>query len=260
MSKIKKILSNFILIFFYLVFSCLFFASNFINNRVVTGVRIVKVNGIFQFAISQRTLFPYGQTDGREQNTWKMADYQFSVHDKGPIDGVDYFTLTHEKRAINLDDLTVPQGKVVTGIQFFHQNGHIIIQIRATDFDYFSGRLINLNYSPWVRNLDGGQNEIELKRRGYPLDAMLDVNLPTPLKSNAFVTFGPTDLETDVSQLTVPFIETLPLESKNPVVLAGIGLVHKGQDGSGGVIAPKLICYEFPIVDPTPEDKFDYID
>lgn len=230
------------------------------HRRVVTGVQIFKKNGLFQLAISQRTLLPYGETDGNEQNTWKWANYQFSPKDSSAVDGVDYFTLTHDQRAINLDELVVPQGKLVTGVRFFHQNGHIVLQIRATDFNYFLGRLTNLDYTPWVTNLDGGQHELVIEHPGIPTDAMLDVNLPTKYEKNSFIKFGPTDFEIDIGQTTVPFIETVSLESKHPVILSGIGLVHKGQATSGGVIAPKLISYDFPIADPVPEDEYDYID
>lgn len=226
----------------------------------MTGVRILKREGVFQFAISQRTLLPYGQADGSETSTWKLADYQFAARDSNAVDGVDYFTLTHGTRGINLDELTVPQGKVVTGVRFFHQNGHIVLQIRATDFNYFSGALQNLDDEPWVTNSDGGQHEIVVNKPGNPVDAIVDDNLPITVQPNSFIKFGPSDFETDIRQSTVPFIETLPLESKNPVAIAGIALALKGQTGSGGIIAPRLISYEFPIADPVPEDEFDYID
>lgn len=211
-------------------------------------------------AISQRTLLPFGQTDATEEKTWKLADYQFKVNESKAIDGIDYFTLTYENRSVNLDELTVPRGKVVTGIRFYHQNGHILIQIRATDFNYFSGKLLNLHYTPWVTNDDGGQTEFEPPSRANPLEYGVGVNAPIAIKPNQYVTFRPSDFETDASQLTVPFIETLQLESKNPVILAGIALTLKTQHESGGIIAPKLIVYEFPIADKQAADEFDYID
>lgn len=236
-----------------------FIDTSFHFCRVVTGVRIIKRNGVIQLAISQRTLLPYGQTDAKEQNTWKYADYQFAVTDRGPSNGIDYFTLTYENRSINLDDLTVPQGKLVTGVRFFHLNGHIVLQIRATDFNYFSGKLLNLDYTPWVVNKDGGQHEIVLNNPGHPIEASVEINYPKRAK-NAFVTFGPSAFDTDIGQSTIPFIENLPIESKNPVVLAGVGLTHKGQVGSGGFIAPKLITYEFPIADPIVDEEYVYIE
>lgn len=229
-------------------------------NRVVTGVRLVKVQGVIQFEISQRTLLPFGQTDASEGKTWKTADYQFAVTDKGPINGVDYFTLTYENRSINLDDLTVPSGKVVTGVRLHHLNGHVILQVRATDFDYFNGRLINTTYNPWVMNDKGGQNEIEITTRTNPFNSQdNDVYAPVA-SSNSFVEFGPTDFGSDLGQLTIPFIESFRLEPKNPVILSGVGLTYKNYDASsGGFIAPKIITYEFEVADPVREDEYDYI-
>lgn len=229
--------------------------------RVVTGVRLVKINGVIQFEISQRTLLPFGQTESLESNTWKTADYRFAVTDKGPIEEIDYFKLSYENRSINLDDLTVPSGKLITGVRFHHINGHLILQIRATDFNYFGGRLLNISHNPWVMNEYGGQNEIEIAQRTNPLaEDYSDIYVSND-SANAYVEFGPTDFNSDLGQTTIPIIETFLLEPKNPVVLSGIGLTYKNSDASsGGIIGLKLKTYEFPITDLLPDDEYDYID
>lgn len=211
-------------------------------------------------AISQRTLLAFGQTDESEQDTWKEASYQFSITDRGPIDGIDYYTLTYENRSINLDDLVVPQGKLVTGVRFHNLNGHIILQIRATDFNYFAGRLENITNNPWMMNEKGGQYEIEISKKSNPLTAYPnDVFVPNHLP-NSFVQFGPTDFVSDGGQTTIPAIETIALESKNPMILGGIGLTYKTNDASGGFIGVKTISYDFAIADPEPDEEYDYID
>lgn len=225
----------------------------------MTGIRIVKENGVFQLSISQRTLLKYGQTDDSEQDTWKLADYQYAVSDRGPIDGIDYYTLTYENRSINLDDLTVPNDKLVTGVRFHQLNGHLILQIRATDFDYLSGSLKNIEHNPWVMNPHGGQYEINIEKRINPATGGGDIQRPNQLP-NSYVRFGSTDFDSDVGQLTIPFVETTPLESKNPIILSGIGLTYKTNDASGGFIAIKTIAYEFAVADPTPDEEYDYID
>lgn len=219
----------------------------------------MKVNGVFQLSISQRTLHKYGQTDDSEQDTWKLADYQFAISDRGPIDGIDYYTITYENRSINLDDLTVPNDKVVTGVRFHQLNGHLILQIRATDFNYHDGTLKNIQHNPWVMNPNGGQYEIDIEKRVNPATSGGDIQRPNQLP-NSYVRFGPTDFDGDVGQLTIPFIETTPLESKNPIILSGIGLTYKTNDASGGFIAMKTISYEFALADPTPDEAYDYID
>ncbi|XP_031638450.1 uncharacterized protein LOC116350692 [Contarinia nasturtii] len=229
------------------------------NNKVITGVRLIKKNGVIQFSISERTLRAFGQTD-ESDNTWKEAEYQFATSDPDALDGVDYFTLTYENRSINLDDLVLPQGRVVTGVRFFNLNGHLILQIRSTSFDYFTGRLLNVSHNPWVMNENGGQTEIEIVTKENPLAnivASLYIPDTTP---NAFVQFGPSDIRSDVGQSTLPLIDTSKLESRNPVVLSGIGLIYKRNDDSGGFIGVKTITYDFAIADITIDEEYDYID
>ncbi|XP_055307895.1 uncharacterized protein LOC129572010 isoform X2 [Sitodiplosis mosellana] len=234
--------------------------SDIEQNKVITGVRFVKENGVIQLSISQRTLLPFGQTEESEQDTWKLADYQFAATDHSAIDGVDYFTLTYENRSINLDDLVVPQGKLVTGIRFFNLNGHLALQIRATDFDYFSGRLENITHTPWVMSEYGGQTEIEIAKKANSLVSVVSGLYIPDTTINAFVRFGPSDIQFDVGQSTVPLIDTMPIESRNPVALGGIGLAYKKNEESGGFIGLKTITYDFAIADVTIDEEYDYID
>lgn len=214
---------------------------------------------MIQISTSQRTLLPFGQTDESEQDTWILADEQFAVTDIGVIEGIDYATLTYENRSINLDDLILPRGKLVTGVRFQQTaDGHLALEIRATDFDYFSGRLLNISHNPWVKNEYGGQIEIEIPKKRNPMQYIVkDLYLPETIP-NAYVRFGPSDLTYDIGQTTVPMIETYPLESRNPVALGGIGLTYKSNNDSAGFIALKTITYEFSIADAGFE--YDYID
>lgn len=67
--------------------------------------------------------------------------------------------------------------------------------------------------------------------------------------------FGPTDLDLDAGQTTIPYLDTQLVAPQPPVPLAGIGIYHKGRDYSGGFIAPKVFTYDFSkhIVDHFPE-------
>lgn len=238
----------------------LFFYFCFVICRVVTGVRLIKENGVIQLSISQRSLQPFGQTNESEQDTWKIADFQFAVTDLEPLEGIDYFTLTYENRSINLDDLVVPQGKLVTGVRFFNLNGHLILQIRATNFNYFTGNLENITYNPWVMNENGGEIEIEIPKKINPTDNIVDELYIPDSTANSFVQFAPSDIENDVGQSTVPFIDTFPVESRNPVVLGGVGITYKKNNQAGGFIAVKTITYDFAIADITTDEEYDYID
>lgn len=180
---------------------------------------------------------PYSFTE-----TWKTSESIFdgvSATDKT----VDHYTLTYANRSINLDYVTAPKDHLVSGVRFRIVDGRITLDIRATEFDFGTGRLKNQENSVWVSNPNCGNEKIELERRNNPAmsDALSAVN-ETP---NAFIEFGPTNYWSDMSQLTVPFIDTQRVEPYMPIALSGVGLYHKTSNGSAGFIATKLIVYDF---------------
>lgn len=79
----------------------------------MTGIRFTKVNRIIHLQVQEGELLPMG---GINETTiqWKPVD-DYSIDDKGVTVGVDYHMLTWEGRAIDLDDIKVPQDCVVTG-------------------------------------------------------------------------------------------------------------------------------------------------
>lgn len=176
--------------------------------------------------------------------TWKTADNIFNGGaGHAADDSVDQYTLTYANRSINLDYVTAPTGHLVTGVRFRIVDGKISLDIRATEFEFSTGRLKNQENSMWVSNPNGGKVKIELQKRNNPAkcDELSAAN-ETP---NAFIEFGPTEYWSDVSQLTVPFIDTQRVEPYLPVALSGVGLYYKAANGSGGFIATKLIVYDF---------------
>lgn len=141
--------------------------------RIVTGVAITKRNRMIQFVIGESTLLPYGklnttitaETGDSNANNRYVGHPEFSIDSKGVHNGVDYHSLTYDKRSINLDSVECTSGKydtlnhsfianqfpirkfhqipfsrVVTGIRFHaFDNGVLAIQIRCTEFDYEQG-------------------------------------------------------------------------------------------------------------------------
>lgn len=217
--------------------------------RIVTGVTITKLNGVFHLAISERNLLPFGQAEVMPPypftETWKTADNIFNGGGGGGggDDAGDHYTLTYANRSINLDYVTAPKDHLVSGVRFRIVDGHITLEIRATEFDFSTGRLKNQENSLWVSNPNCGKVKIELVKRNNPatsyvLSAMNEI-------PNGFIEFGPTDYWSDISQLTVPFIDTQRVEPYLPVALSGVGLYHKTSNASGGFIATKLIVYDF---------------
>ena len=214
---------------------------------------LTKQNGIIHLAIAERTLLPYGQAETTLEHSfyepWRSSTGSefFNIDDLDIEENVDFVTLTYENRSINLDLVTVPKGWLVTGVRFRVTNvGHITLDVRATPFDFITGKLKDLTSSMWVSNPNCGQTQIVLSRPSNPLNHLTNLSQinNTP---NAFIKFGPTDYWSDVSQLTVPFIDTQRVEPYNPIALSGVGLYHKttAGSGSGGFIGAKLIVYDF---------------
>ena len=44
----------------------------------------------------------------------------------------------------------------------------------------------------------------------------------------------------DVSQTTIPFIDTQSVVPSPPTWLTGVGIYHKGRSGYGGFVAPRV--------------------
>lgn len=211
-------------------------------RRIVTGIAIRKIDRVIQFSISERELFAFGKVNDTLQRTQIWKNNSISFLNDG-IDGIDYFTLTREHRSINLDTIFLPLDKVVTGVRFQVQNNRILIEVRGTDFDYETGQLKNLKQSTWINNLiNDDREEIIIDE---PDSSIRTNNIQERFDSNnKFIQFRPTDIKKDLAQLTIPYIESVPLEASEPRPLSGVGLYYKGEDGFGGFIAIKLIGYD----------------
>lgn len=163
--------------------------------------------------------------------------------------GIDYHTLTRVQRSINLDTITLPLHQVVTGIRFqLKDENRLGVEIRATDFDYETGKLANLEKSQWIAGTNGERTEFLIDNPDSPTRT---TNLQDPYETtHKFVVFRATDIKKDLAQTTVPFIETVNIEANEPRPLSGVGLYYKGEAGFGGYIAVKLISHDTQAIDP----------
>lgn len=155
----------------------------------------------------------------------------------------DYHTLTWEERAVNLDTVEVPAGKVVTGVRFRVINGALTLQVRGTDFDFDVGILINTENSNWYTSTKRTRTEILLDQPDISTNSR-EKSIPFALPDR-YIKFQPTDRYKDIAQTAVPFIDAQLVESHNPSLISGVGLYYKGRQGYGGFIAPKLLNYNF---------------
>ncbi|KAJ8687401.1 hypothetical protein QAD02_023195 [Eretmocerus hayati] len=229
--------------------------SDIDKNKVVTGVRMKKVNQIIHIQIQEGKLLPRGFIEPSSVS-WKKID-NYTIYDSNVKSGVDYHTIMWEKRAVDLDDLDAPADHLLTGLRFRVIGTHLNLEIMMTPFNFTTGALM-IERSMWHShdatdaseasyNLDGEVRQLERRtefKLNHPdIPTRSTVQAVPDSKSNQFVTFEPTDAVKDAAQNTVPFIDTQPVEPRPPMPISGAGIFHKGRDGYGGFLALKLITY-----------------
>ncbi|XP_034832290.1 uncharacterized protein orion isoform X3 [Maniola hyperantus] len=214
------------------------------NNKVVTGLRLVKHGRVFHLQISEGTL---GERGSVTPGSWVPLQ-KFDITDAGLRDGVDYHTMSFEERAIDLDELDSPTGYILTGVRFRMIGAHLHFEIRSTPFNYTTGRLSPAR-SQWMSNdnTEGAEvprSRLELVRPDIPTRSA--TALPVDSKHDQYIEFTHSDFEADAAQSTVPFIDIQPLEPiKGSALISGAGIIHRGTHGSGGFIAAKLFTYNY---------------
>ncbi|XP_062124578.1 uncharacterized protein LOC133837734 isoform X2 [Drosophila sulfurigaster albostrigata] len=106
-------------------FNLLYTLSDIKANKVVTGVRFVKKNRIFHLQIQQGQLLPRGAIN-ESSVEWVPVD-DFKITDSNVCDGVDYHSLSHKERALDLDEILTLDGQasVVTGLRLRVLSGRL---------------------------------------------------------------------------------------------------------------------------------------
>ncbi|XP_016843826.1 uncharacterized protein LOC100122910 [Nasonia vitripennis] len=205
------------------------------ENYVVTGARFVKKNRVVHIQIQEGQLLPNGMINS---STTRWAPIN-----ENPT---NYHTLAWENgREVNLDDLHAPKKSVLTGLAFstestsnFQRRLHL--KIFSAPVSYETGRL-------WINDQkekvnEPAKDEITLK----------DVDIPTRTsvvtadrsKPDSFVKFGPTGLEQDVGQSTIPFIDLQEVSSSPQIPMSGAGIYLKRRSNNGGFLTLKLFSYD----------------
>ncbi|XP_023032660.1 uncharacterized protein LOC6644823 isoform X1 [Drosophila willistoni] len=231
------------------------------RNRVVTGLRFVKLNRIFHLQIQEAELLPRGAVN-ESTLEWRKID-SYNIFDRDVKKGVDYHTLSYESRSIDLDDIyTDDNSYVVTGVRFRVVGAHLNLEARLSELDFRTGQLIQPEVNSFWKSNDNTDVSGDDRRKKIPLS---NADLPTrtittsiPIsRHNQYIDFTYTGLDKDAAQSTVPFIDIQDVTSKPPVPLSGIGIYYKGRQGYGGFLAPKIITYDFTphVIVPT-KNKF----
>lgn len=205
---------------------------------------------MFIWKITEGQLISNGQinstttaSSGLSAIRWKTG-HIFNINDLHVEEGIDYHQLSWENRTINLDTLIAPPGKVLTGIRFRVIHGRLALEVKATKFDWNTGKLLESDNLDWINDFTPKREQILLDEPDIPTRA-LSKSVPDIIGVKKFIEFGPTSREKDAAQTTVPFIDIQLVEPKYLVPLSGAGIYYKGQPNYGGYIAPKIVTYDY---------------
>uniref|UniRef100_A0A1B6ENR6 Uncharacterized protein n=1 Tax=Cuerna arida TaxID=1464854 RepID=A0A1B6ENR6_9HEMI len=216
------------------------------SNKVITGVRFVKMHGVVHIQIQEGILQRYGHID-ETSLSWQPVD---NFRTKNAIEDKDYMKMTYYKRAIDLDDLKAPPEHVITGIKFRRVGGHLNLEIRATPINFTSGELIEPGRKDqWISNdnTDGSpikpRTKLKLDSPDNPLNSLSPSKIDS--ENDQYLQFTYSDIDLDAAQTTVPFLDTQMVAPQPPVPLCGIGIYHKGVPWFGGFVGLKVFTYNY---------------
>lgn len=82
----------------------------------------------------------------------------YTIRDSGVRNGIDYHTMTWDKRSIDLDELKGDASHVVTGIRFRLVGSHLNLEVRFTEADFEEGKLVDIDKSTWRSNDNTGNS------------------------------------------------------------------------------------------------------
>ncbi|XP_063904384.1 uncharacterized protein LOC135123546 [Zophobas morio] len=217
--------------------------SNITDNKVVTGLRFVKIHRGIHLQIQEGRILPHGQINIDSVRWIPVEDY--NVMNKTYEDDKDYYTLKWEQREFDLVDIFAKEGSVVTGVAFENFYGRLHLKVLTNPYNFKTGSLglnTTLQRDPVLRYKHKFPKELKLDRVDVPIRSEAHSNKFT---TNKYVKFTNTGYEQDAGQTTVPFFDAQPVESAIPVPLIGVGVFHKGRSGFGGFIAPRIFTYNF---------------
>ncbi|KAF7987818.1 hypothetical protein HCN44_003681 [Aphidius gifuensis] len=238
------------------IISSQFVNSNFHKNKIVVGVRFVKIDKIIYTQIEQAELLPGGWINN---NTVKWK--KISLLDKSKIkDNLekdtkvyqDYIVIGNDVKKFNLDDLHCEEkSHVVTGVGLKlkkdkNNKNHIGLVIKCKNINFDNGK-IEKNGSYYLEN---NQNHLFKKIIGeMPPNKINQENKSSDDKINSYVELQVSSPKRDAGQSVVPWFDgqnvTLNAE---PSPLNGIGLYHRGSNDSGGFLAYRLFTLDHSIL------------
>ncbi|XP_016843827.1 uncharacterized protein LOC103316723 [Nasonia vitripennis] len=216
--------------------------ANSAENYVLTGARLVKRNRMIHIQIQEGQLLQNGRINA--------STLRWSKINENPI---SYHTLQWEqKREIHLDDLMAPKNHVLTGLSFTTiqvdsaYTKRLKLQAYAAPLYFHSGEVIDKHQMPlYPKDFSPTNATNEIKLDNLDVPTRTSVQTVTKSKQDQFLKFGPTGLDKDVGQSTIPFIDIQEVTTSPAIPMSGAGIYHKSRSGNGGFLALRLFSYDY---------------
>ncbi|XP_074115358.1 uncharacterized protein LOC141538005 [Cotesia typhae] len=227
------------------------------NNMVVTNMNLQIKNHFVQVQIQQGLLLPGGAIDQStlkwlslddivptENATTSFEKVQGNI--KVPLVYDQNFTVLRQGNArLNIDDISLPIGYVVTGVSFKKMVANDInqwnfnaigLQVLATPFDYYTGTLNPSETKPseWL-----SANELIEMNEYSGTYGKVEV-----AKVNKFIDFHMRSVSNDSQEVTVLYLDSRPAGTVSCTSLSGIGIVQRETINNGSLLVPKLIAVD----------------
>ncbi|XP_066246430.1 uncharacterized protein [Euwallacea similis] len=214
--------------------------ANSKTNRIVTGVKFVKLKQILHIQIQEGKLLPYGVID---QNTVRWVDLDTcNLVGSGQMLGKDYFMMTYSQRSMALDDLEVDGNYVITGVGFKFTDGVIHLQMYTNPFDWITGKI---NHRLRHSISKGIINRFKINIEAPDIPTRTKLPSQSHNNINRLIEFTHSDFGKDAAQNTIPFLDIQEVVAEPAVPLSGVGIYYKGNEGYGGFVAPRIKTYNY---------------
>ncbi|KAF7987360.1 hypothetical protein HCN44_003122 [Aphidius gifuensis] len=213
------------------------------KNKVVTGAKMIIKDNILHIQVSDATIGPNYIVQALTDSWVKLPDMKDDVQESLAHNGwgklkqdTDYVLWDWEKNAINMDEILIKYGRVITGLKFGIKNiegkfpDRIQIQVHSTEYDWKSGKLLK-DTEKW-HYPDGEHPNMGNYGRLNPL--LTNKNTVVDSKTNEYYKFFKSDAKSDAGQTTVPLIEAPGVGADAPAAMSGIGLHHRSSNRENG--------------------------
>ncbi|XP_043231393.1 uncharacterized protein LOC122386344 [Amphibalanus amphitrite] len=211
-------------------FSLLPATADVAQNKIVTGVRLVKLDNVFYIQLEQAEAAADGYVNS---STTQWQPIERRIDTNRDEEGRDYVRLSYSQRSVLLQELRGQENQVLTGAAFHMVGGHLTVRAQVTNISE-TGALV-ASSSGWLEGRRPAAGVPRLKLRSGPVPSTHSAapSWPDSRPGMHTVQFEASNLDADAAQSTLPFLDTQPVAPRPAGWLSGLGLYHKGNTAGG---------------------------